>query len=264
MTKSQKELAFLRDLTVQTAWTERFTDFVDKHLDLLESENLLYINAGTGSHALAIGEKVGDKTDIFATCEDEDLLTIAQDKAVALSSEVEFSMFRFDDDAFDTVVADATFVRPTEIERFVAGAVRVASSGGDVAIFLPSAGSFGEIFSLLWEVLFNQDLAEHGAAVENLISDIPTVGHIESIAERSGLVNIKTVHTKEVFEYDNGAEFVESPLIADFLLPTWLEMLEDNDKELVRSKLADLIDLEDSPLTFGFSVKATLLKGTKG
>ena len=254
----------MRDLTVQTAWTERFTDFVDKHLDLSESENILYVNAGTGSHALAIGEKIGDKTDLFATCEDEDLLTIAQDKAVALGTDVEFSMFRFDDDAFDTVVADATFVRPVKIESFIADAVRVASTGGDVAVFLPSAGSFGEIFSLLWEVLSNEDLGKHGAAVEDLISDIPTVDHIESIAERNGLVNTKSIHTKEVFEYANGVEFVESPLIADFLLPTWLEMLEDNDKELVRGKLAELIDQEDGPLRFRFSVKATLMKGQKG
>ena len=65
MAKTQNELAFLRDLAVDGEWTQRFADLVDKHLDLTGSENLLYINAGTGGHALAICEKFGEKTNIF-------------------------------------------------------------------------------------------------------------------------------------------------------------------------------------------------------
>ncbi|MBP7416740.1 MAG: hypothetical protein KA831_08815, partial [Pyrinomonadaceae bacterium] len=72
MTKTQKELAFLLDLSVASEWTQRFADLIDKHLDLSDSDNLLYLNAGTGNHALAIDEKFGTKTDIFATAENED------------------------------------------------------------------------------------------------------------------------------------------------------------------------------------------------
>ena len=49
MAKTQKELAFLRDLYIQDEWTRRFTDLVDKHMDLRDSENMLYINAGTAT-----------------------------------------------------------------------------------------------------------------------------------------------------------------------------------------------------------------------
>ncbi|MEQ1645297.1 MAG: hypothetical protein ABL959_17740, partial [Pyrinomonadaceae bacterium] len=73
MTKTQKELAFLRDLYVQEEWTQRFTELVDKYIDLSDSENLLYINAGTGTHALILDEKYGEKIDVFASCENEDL-----------------------------------------------------------------------------------------------------------------------------------------------------------------------------------------------
>ena len=41
MAKTQRELAFLRDLYVQNEWTRRFNELADKHLDLSESENLL-------------------------------------------------------------------------------------------------------------------------------------------------------------------------------------------------------------------------------
>ena len=264
MAKTQKELAFLRDLYIHDEWTRRFTDLVDKHMDLSDSENMLYINAGTGGHALAINERFGEKTDIFASCEDEDMLAIARDKAAAVRSDVDFSTIRFEDNAFDAVLADASFVRPAEIESFIENTIRVARTGGDVAIFLPSAGSFGEIFSLLWEALFNEDLTDHGAAVETLIADLPTVSHVEELAKRYDMVNVNTQMATELFEYENGAEFIESPLVADFLMPVWLETLDENEKERVVKQLAQLIDAEEASLTFRFSVKATLLTGEKG
>ena len=263
MAKTQKELAFLRDLYIQDEWTRRFADLVDKHMDLRDSENMLYINAGTGAHAMAIDARFGEKTDIFASCENEDILTIARDKGAAVSSGVDFSCLRFEDDSFDAVLADATFVRPAEVEHFIENTVRVARTGGDVAVFLPTLSSYGEVFSLLWEVLFNEDLAEHGAAVEKLIGELPTVSHIEEIAERAGIVNINTQTAVEIFEYENGEEFITSPLVADFLMPVWLEMLDEEERERAVKQLAQLINAEDADLTFRFSVKATLLTGEK-
>ncbi|MBK6587481.1 MAG: class I SAM-dependent methyltransferase [Acidobacteria bacterium] len=264
MEKTQKELAFLRDLYIQDDWTKRFTDLVDKHMDLRDSENMLYINAGIGGHALAIHERFGEKTDVFATSENEDLLTIASDKAAAIQAPVDFSMIRFEDDSFDAVLADASFVKPADIESFIENTIRVARTGGDIAIFLPTAGSFGEVFSLLWEAFFNEDLTEYGPAVETLIAELPTVSRIEELAARYDLVNINTQMATELFEYDNGAEFIESPLVADFLMPVWLETLDENEKERVVKQLAQLIDAEDGKITFRFTVKATLLTGEKG
>src|SRR5580765_4297423 len=264
MEKTQKELAFLRDLYIQDEWTKRFTDLVDKHMDLSDSENMLYINAGTGGHALAVNERFGEKTDIFATCEDEDILAIARDKGAAISSDVDFSTIRFEDDAFDAVLADASFVRPAELESFIENTIRVARTGGDIAIFLPTASSYGEVFSLMWEAFLNLDMTEHGAAVEQLIAELPTVSRVEEIGKNAGLVNINTQTGTELFEYENGAEFIESPLVADFLMPIWLETLDENEKERVVKELARLIDVEDGTLAFRFTLKATLLTGEKG
>lgn len=263
MEKSQKELAFLRDLYVQEEWTKRFTGLADKHMDLRDSENMLYLNAGSGDHAMAIYERFGEKTDIFASCENEDLLIIARDKAAAVSSEVDFSTIRFEDDAFDAVLADASFVRPEDVETFIENTVRVARTGGDVAVFLPSAGSFGEIFSLLWEVLLTVDLPEYGAEIERLIDEIPTVSVLESLAKRAGFVNINTQMATELFEYESGDEFVTAPLVADFLMPNWLGSLSEAEIEKVKTQLAHLIDTEEGALPFRFSVKATLLTGEK-
>ena len=263
MAKTRKELAFLRELSINNDWTKRFTDLIDKHVKFSDEENLLYINAGTGDHCLALREKVGRDTVMFATCEDDDILTIARDKAAAIKADVDFSRIRFEDESFDMVLADASFVPSHELEELIDEALRVAKTDAKVAMMIVSAGSFGEIFSLLWEVLFNEDLGEHGAAAEKLIAELPTISQAEELAGRAGLVNIKSHTANEVFEYENGAEFISSTLVSDFLLPSWLETLSEKEKELVNGKLSELIDAEDADLTFRFSVKATLLTGEK-
>ncbi len=263
MAKTQKERAYLRDLYLNDEWTKRFTDLVDKHVGFNGVENLLYLNAGTGNHCFQLREKLGDKTTIFARCEDEDVLHIAHDKALAVKADVDFSTMRFDDDAFDVVLADATFVKPADVEEIIDEAVRVTRTGGKAALFLPSAGSFGEVFSLLWEVLFNEDLGDHGHAAEAMITEIPTVERVEEIAANAGLVNIETHSAKEVFEFDNGSAFIASPLVVDFLLPEWLKTLSDEESGRVSTKLSELIDSEDGDLSFRFSVKATLVTGEK-
>ena len=83
-------------------------------------------------------------------------MRIAQDKAIALKSDVDFSTLRFEDDAFDAVLADASLVQPADIGEIIEDVVRVARTSGDVAVFLPTAGSFGEVVSLLWEVFLTR------------------------------------------------------------------------------------------------------------
>ncbi|MEO5859347.1 MAG: class I SAM-dependent methyltransferase [Pyrinomonadaceae bacterium] len=263
MAKTERELAFVRDLDINESWTRRFTDLIDKHVGFKDAENILYINAGTGDHCIAIREKTDEKKTIVATCENDELLKIARDKGAAVRAEIEFLDDEIDDDSFDAVIADASFTRSDEAAEQIMDAIRVARPGGSVAIVLPSAGSFGEVFSLLWEVLFNEELSEHTAAVESMIADIPTVSKVEEIAENAGLREIKTEMATELFEFENGAAFVASALVSDFLMPIWLEMLDDETAENVSQKLAQLIDQEDADLSFRFTVKVTLITGKK-
>jgi hypothetical protein len=68
----------------------------------------------------------------------------------------------------------------------------------------------------------------------------------------------------EIFEFENGQAFVDSPLVANFLMPTWLETLSEEENERVTKSLAALVDNEDGTMSFRFSVKATLVAGEKG
>jgi hypothetical protein len=159
------------------------------------------------------------------------------------------------------VLADASLVKPADFAGFFAGAAELSEN--QVAVFLPTKGSFGEIFSFLWEALLELDLIEKSAEVEKLISAIPTVEEVKENAENLGLTKIEAVTATEIFEFKDGAEFINSPLVADFLFPSWFGFLTGKENNQVRKKIAKLVDAEDGSLNFSFSVKATLIVGEK-
>lgn len=260
MSKTQKELAFLRDLSVDADWTARFTDIFDKSYDFTDEESVLYINAGTGNHVLALRERLKEDVEIFGITENEDLTIIAAAKANATKVNVGFSSF-IPPDRYDLVVADASFVRSDGLEKFITEAIELSENR--VVFYLPTAGSFGEIFSFLWEVCLSADLIDRSGAVEDLIKEIPTVALVEEIAAGAGLKQIKSNTSAEVFEYEDGTEFVNSVLVADFLLPGWFGFLEEEEKEQVKERLAQTIDENRDSMTFRFTVKATIFGGKK-
>lgn len=260
MNKTQKELAFLRDLYIENDWTTRFADIFDKNFKFSDEKKILYVNAGTGNHALELREKLPADAELNAFSDDEELNIIAQAKADALKAKVDFSS-EFPREKLDAVIADASFVRRGELEEFLDEIIDLSDK--QVIFFLPTAGSFGEIFSFLWESLLELNLLDKGAEIERLIAEIPTIEKVKEMAEQLGLKKPEAITNIELFEFENGAEFINSSLIADFLLPVWLDFLSEKEQAKVRKKLVQVIDADDGTLSFRFSVKATLIVGKK-
>lgn len=260
MSKSQKELAFLRNLYVEPDYTQRFTDFFDENFKFTNERKILYINAGTGNHALALRGKLKDKSELSATSENADSVAIAKAKADAVKATVNFTN-DVPNEKFDAVLADASFVRPSALENFLSEIIEL--SDDKVIFFLPTASSFGDIFSFLWETLLNADLLDKGAEVERLISEIPTVSKVEELAGKLGLENIQTEIKPEFFDFETGEEFINFPLVADFLLPDWLDFLDAAEIKRVKRQMVKIIDAERGATSFRFTVKMSLFSGQK-
>lgn len=259
-----RELAFLRDLYVEPEWTQRFADLFDRHVELDENDRrVLYVNAGTGGHVLSLRERLNEKTKIVALCEDEQSLKIARSKASALKAKVDFVVNYDDETDFDAVFADASLVAPKKLENFITEIAGKAKSGGQVCFFTITSGSFGEIFSFLWEVLFNEDLGGHGAEAENLIRAFPTVSQVQQMAKNIGLTSVRAYTSNEIFEYRNADEMINSVLISRFFVPEWLKFLSNEQRAGICRMLAKLIDDDYGDMSFRFSVKATLIKAKK-
>jgi hypothetical protein len=261
MSKNEKDLAYLRGLYIEPEWTQRFTDIFDTNIKLKKVENLTYLNAGAGNHAIEINEKFEPgEQEIFAVCESEELQKIAQAKAQATKIAIDFSTSLPLAES-DFVLGDGSLLRPSEIKDFFGEVVR--ASENKAVIFLPTSRSFGEIFSYLWEVFLELEMLDKNEHLEKMITDLPTPDYLEEIAKELGLKKISFFTENEIFEYKDGEEFITSPLMKEFFFPVWLEFLDEKEKEQVIKKLAQKIDEDCVGMSFYFSVKATVIAGKR-
>ncbi|HZI48925.1 MAG TPA: class I SAM-dependent methyltransferase [Pyrinomonadaceae bacterium] len=266
--KSPKELAFLHDLYVATDWGERFAELLDAHVELPKEGRALYVAAGTGGHAMALHERAGEKLEFICVDESDDYLELARLKAAAAKEPTKFQReapgsLSFSDDSFDFVLGNVSMAPTHDLGKIVSELVRVTAPGGTVAWWLPTASSFGEFFSIFWEALLNADLEDHGVDVEHLITQTPAVSDVERLAQDEDLDDVQSWTVIEEFDYQSGEEFLNSPLINDFLLPGWLSSVPALARDRVQEELARIIDEERHSGEFPLTVKATLVTGRK-
>ena len=266
--KSDKELAFLHDLFIAPDWGERFSELIDEHIKLPAEGEALYIAAGTGGHALALHERAGEKLELLCVDENPECMELARAKATATSDKVIFDTAQFDrlslkDNRFDIVIGNASLVSRQRVRKMFSEIVRVAAPGATIALTLPTYSSFGEFFSIYWEALHNNGLLDHESDVEQLITELPTVSDIEQLAENEGLTEVESWTRIEEFDFESGEQFLNSPLVAEFLIHDWLALVPEDKRAGLFSEISRLINEERHEAEFALSVKATLVVGQK-
>ena len=266
--KTDKELAFLQDLFIAPDWGERFAELIDEHVKLPKEGKALYIAAGTGAHALALQERAGEKLELLCIDENPECLELARAKATAIDEPIGFdtaSLENLDlsDNQYDLVIGNASLVSPRRVRKMFAEMIRVAAPGATIAFTLPTASSFGEFFSIYWEALHNSGLLDQESNVEQLITQLPTVSHVEELAEEEGLKDVESWTRIEEFDFESGEQFLNSPLVSEFLMHDWLSLVPDGKRAKVVSEISRLINEERHEAEFALSVKATLVVGQK-
>jgi ubiquinone/menaquinone biosynthesis C-methylase UbiE len=266
--KSDKELAFLHDLFIAPDWGERFSELIDEHVKLPAEGEALYIAAGTGGHALALHERAGEKLELLCVDENPECMELARAKATATNDKVIFDTAQFDrlnlkDNRFDIVIGNASLVSRQRVRKMFSEIVRVAAPGATIALTLPTYSSFGEFFSIYWEALHNNGLLDHESDVEQLITELPTVSDIEQLAENEGLTEVESWTRIEEFDFESGEQFLNSPLVAEFLIHDWLALVPEDKRAGLFSEISRLINEERHEAEFALSVKATLVVGQK-
>lgn len=266
--KTNKELAYLHELFVANDWGERFAELIDEHVKLPKEGRTLYLAAGTGGHAIALQERANPNVTFHWVNENEASLELPRAKAAVLKDGTQFLQGKVDALAspanqFNLVIGDASLVHSQRVPQMVAEMARVAAPNATVALVLPTFSSFGEFFSIYWEALHNCGLLDYEVDVERLIGTLPSVSAVEGMAEQAGLDEIESWTRVEEFDYESEEQFINAPLISDFLMPIWLETLPADSRRQVIAEMARLINEERHEAEFALSVKATLVMGKK-
>ena len=266
--KSDKELAFLQDLFIAPDWGERFAELIDEHVKLPAEGEALYVAAGTGGHAMALHERAGEKLQLLCIDENPECMELARAKATATNEQISFDTAPLDylnlkDNRFDLVIGNASLVSRHRVRKMFSEIVRVAAPGATIALTLPTASSFGEFFSIYWEALHNTGLIDHESDVEQLITELPTVSDVEQLAKDEGLTGVASWTRIEEFDFDSGEQFLNSPLVAEFLIHEWLPLVPDDKRAELFREISRLINEERHEAEFALSVKATLVVGQK-
>jgi ubiquinone/menaquinone biosynthesis C-methylase UbiE len=263
-------MAYLYDLYVAPGWREAFDQMIDDEIELPKEGKFLDAECGTGSYAIDMAVRGGAKTEVVGVDSSPERLALARGKAeVKKVDRVEFHQgslrsLGLPDDEFDLVIGDASMLAPSEIAPAMAELARVAKKDATVVLKLTTRGSFDEFFSIYWEALYNQELLEYTPRLESLITERLTVSDAEEIATAAGLNDVRSVTEKERFDYSDGNDFFDAPLIGAFFLDDWFAMLPGEEaRNRVREELVKIIDEERHKMDFDVSIKATLIIGRK-
>jgi len=86
---------------------------------------------------------------------------------------------------------------------------------------------------------------------------------LEELAEEEGLENVTTTTKVEEFDFESAEKFLNEPLVADFLMPIWLESLPAQAHQNVLDEIGRLVNEESHEMEFALTIKATLVMGEK-
>jgi ubiquinone/menaquinone biosynthesis C-methylase UbiE len=266
----EKELAYRYDLFISPDWGDRFDAMVDEHIQFPKEGRILDVNCGTGGHTASIAATLDEKGEVIGVDPSEERLELARAKAQALKlTRLTFQQslpwdLPFSSHEFDAVSGDVSLLHAGQVEEVLDELIRVAQPGASVVLRMTTHGSFDELFSLYWEALLATGLVDEvWSSLEAMINERLTVSDAERMAERAGLSQVKSFTQKEEFSYANAAEFLESPVIADYFLADWLEIVPEGRRDEVLRELSAIIDGERYDGAFEVSIKATLIAGVK-
>ena len=265
-----KELAFLYDLYISPAWREVFDRLVDEEIELPKEGKVLDAICGTGGYAVDLSLRAGSKVEVFGIDPSEERLALARGKAdVKKPNRASFQLgslkkLDFPTSEFDLVIGDLSMLPVEEIEPALDELIRVAKKGATIVAKLATKGSFGEVFSVYWEALFDLELTEHSPEIERLISERLAAGDAETLALDAGLSKVRSITHNERFDFKDASEFFASPLLETSFLDDWFGFLPDAEtRQEVEQQLGKIIDRERQDGGFDVTVKATLVIGQK-
>ena len=167
------------------------------------------------------------------------------------------------DNQFDLVVGNASLVSPRRVRKMFSEMVRVAGTGRDDRARVADRVQLRRV---LFDLLGS--FAQHGPDGSRI--GRRTVDHrtAHGVGRRADGGRRRTERRDawtriEEFDYESGEQFLNSPLVSEFLMPAWLALVPEDMRAELFHEISRLINEERHEAEFALSVKATLVVGQK-
>jgi ubiquinone/menaquinone biosynthesis C-methylase UbiE len=270
VTKNDRERAYLYDLYIAPTWRDCFDRLFNESLGLPQTGNVLTVNCGTGGHALEIAGALAHRGKVTAIDAQPEMIELARAKAAVQElTNLEFicqtpGELTFAPNSFDFVLSDVSLFPQWPLAAHLAELKRFICPNGSLALHLATRGSFDEFFSIFWEALYECHLAEDLLpALEGLINLRPTIAEVEASLQKAGFKQVRKFQRKEEFTYKTAEDFFSTPLIADYMLTNWLDILPKQKINRVQLVLQKIIERELQEQPFAVSLKAAVFVAQK-
>ncbi len=167
------------------------------------------------------------------------------------------------DGVFDGAVCLHGLITTRQVQEGLRELIRVIAGGAKVVACFPLRSSFPEFYDLLDEALRACELEDVLVRLDDLRDNLLNPARVASLADREGLDDISVTEVSWELAFNNGREYLYSPLIQETFFPHWIGAIRASERDDVLRYISDAIDMYWSERTLNTEVKAALLVGTK-
>lgn len=255
---------------VEKLWTEPVFDACDEALPTTPGATVLIAEARCGMVAIELAERLGEQCRVMALDSHGPMLDLARKRAEGAAGEERIyfvnqrvNNLSYADGVFEAgICLDGLYTGRQAMEG-VAELVRVTADDGTVVVAAPLSSSFAEYYDLLDEAFRAHKLDDVVPRIDSLRQTLISPGQLAGAARNTDLDDFSIEKLSWELSFEDGHDFLHSPLIRQSVFPHWIGMVRSSDREPVLRYVSDAIDTYWHGGPFTTVIEAGLLVGEK-
>lgn len=263
--------ALAHKAVVESLWTEPLFGAVAELLPRPDSATMLVAEARCGFVPLHLAPSLADGARIIALDGHGSMLDLARKRAEGGRAEerIYFVAQRvadlsYADGVFQAGICLDGLNTAEQARRGILELSRVTAAGGKIVAAAPLASSYPEFYDLLDEAMRAHRIADQLPRIAEMRNGLVSVGHLGAIAEQAGLEDVRVERLSWEVTFEDGHDFLHSPLVRQSLFSHWMSAVRSADREPVLRHLSDAIDTYWHGRNFVTEIDAAVIFGTPG
>ena len=251
-------------------WTRPLLDALLPKLGTIDGQSILIAESRCGYTPIRLTTVIDPDTRIMALDPSRSMLDEARQRVDDdLSGRVFFvsqavHALSYADDVFRYAMCLHGLNTLDALRAGFAELVRVTQRGGRVVLAVPAQGSFPEVVDMFREAMTANALGSALRRLEDHINtQLITQGILLALAHEFGLHNIDISSHTWTLSFKSGQEVLASAVLRETLLPQWISVIRNNERDLVTRYVTQAIDTYFQGMPFSCEVQALSLVATR-